>query len=1289
MNHTEAPGLRARTIALLYACFAGLWIVLSDYGLEALISSPLLLQELEVYKGLAFVAVTSVLLYVLLKVPHPAGTPVSVTLPSPDSPAAQAVNRSGQRIFAVVLALVLTVPGLGYGILAFYTPVQERATYSDLQAIATLKAEQVELWREGMVAIIAGIPEMGRVARDLDLLAAGEAGALSAGSLEALRSPLEAYALASIMVFDAGGTEIARLGEAGGLPTETLRLLAVAAATGETINSDLVITDTLPARMDIVRPLLANGPGSSLSGYVVARFNPDDFLYPLIQRWPGDSRTGETNLVRLDGDRVLFLHLSNPASAEPGLRMSLANPDLLAATALRTRGTGVASGVDHSGTPVFGAFTEVGATGWMIVAKMSQEEALAPVEELASWISLLMFLAITAITVVLFMMWRQQQSAWELSLRVSTAERDSLVRQFYDLPFLGMAFNNPGDSSWMQFNDTLCGILGYSRAELQEMDWSTVTHPDDRPAEQEALARIMAGESDGYRMDKRLIRKGGEISHATIDVKAVRNDQGSVQLLVAMLQDITERKRAEREVQKLTRYYMALSQMNEMIVRERDSQRVMDEACKIAETSGNLALVWIGSADGSSRTLHALASSGASRAYLEELKISIDPALDIGRGPSALAYRGSRTAVFNQFQSDPLTTPWHALAGRWGLRSTAVCPIHRHGEPWGVMAFYASEADYFSPDLVNLLEKLSVDLGYGLDTLQTQAEIAQAQAQLLLNAKMLESSHEGIFITDAHNRFTMVNKAFCEITGYSEEELLGAEPRMLKSGRQDPAFYASLWQALQNTGVWQGEIWDRRKDGGVFPAWLSITRVQDQQVAIFTDITARKEYENRIEHIAHHDVLTDLPNRMLLADRIAVAIARAHREKQRIAVVFIDLDRFKLVNDTLGHDIGDLLLQEVARRIVGALRASDTVSRVGGDEFIALLPDVADAEDAARAAAKIIDAVAMPYDLAGHEVVITTSAGIALYPENGTDGAELSRLADVAMMEAKQTGRNRYRFFSAELGLSAGRRLELENALRGAVERGEISLDYQPQFCLRSGHLAGVEALARWTHPVLGSIPPADFIPVAETSGLILPIGKWILQESCRQMSAWRQQADLQFPISVNVSALQFRQPDYLLQVQEALQSTGLPAASLELELTESLLMSNVETVLAKLRCLDELGVALAIDDFGTGYSSLSYLRQFPAHRLKIDQSFVRDLPASADAAAIARAIVSLGSTLGMQTIAEGVETAEQAAFLQGIQCDLGQGYSLSYPLSAAAMAALIEEKRAAGALLACPERVD
>lgn len=1287
MNHTEAPGLRARTIALLYACFAGLWIVLSDYGLSTLISSPLLLQELEVYKGLAFVGVTSVLLYLLLRVPAPGTAGTTSVLSSHETAPAQAVDRSGQRIFAIVLALVLMVPGLGYGILMVYTPLQEEETYSDMQAIATLKAEQVELWRESMVAITAGIPEMDRLARDLELLAIGEAGALSENSIAALRSPLETYLLAAIIVLDASGNEITRLGEAGALPEGTRTLLATAASTQQSLNGDLDITADGLARMDVVRPLYREDGSTAHSGYVIARFNLDDFLFPLIQRWPGRDSSGESFLIRADGDQVLYLHNSNSQLLARGLRLPLDTPQLPASTALRDGGSGEVAGVDYSGQPVFAAFSEVGSTGWMIIAKMNQNEALEPAQELASLISLLMFLAITTITVMLILLWRQQQRAWEFSLRASTAERDNLLRQFYDLPFLGMAFNSPTDQRWLQFNDTLCQILGYSREELQNMDWANVTHPEDRPAEQDAMAKIMRGESDSYRMDKRLIHKSGVVTYATIDVKAVRNEDGSVQMLVAMLQDISERKRAELALHKSTRYYVALSEMNEMIVHERDSRHVMEKACKIAETSGNLSLVWIGRHDGRSGSIQPLASSGAAQAYLKELHVSVDPSLDIGRGPTAQAYREGRTAVFNQFQDDPRSAPWHALAGRWGLRSTAVCPIRRRGKPWGIMAFYASEADYFSPDLVSLLEKLSADLGYGLDTLQTQDEIAQAQAQLLLNAKMLESSHEGIFITNAQNRFTMVNKAFCEITGYREEELLGAEPQMLKSGRQDPAFYATMWQTLQSTGVWQGEIWDRRKDGAIFPAWLSITKVQDQHVAIFTDITARKEYESRIEHIAHHDVLTDLPNRMLLADRIAVAIARAHREKHRVAVVFIDLDRFKLVNDTLGHDIGDLLLKEVARRIAGALRASDTVSRVGGDEFIALLPDLTDAEDAARTVGKIIDAVARPFDLAGHEVVITTSAGIALYPENGADGAELSRLADVAMMEAKQTGRNRYRFFSEELGQSAGRRLELENALRGAVERGELSLEYQPQFCLNTGHLAGMEALARWKHPVLGNVPPADFIPVAESSGLILPIGRWILRETCRQMSLWQAQFALQFPVSVNVSALQFRQPDFLAQVQEALTETGLPPANLELELTESLLMSNAETVLEKLRKLADIGVALAIDDFGTGYSSLSYLRQFPAHRLKIDQSFVRDLPESADAAAIARAIVSLGSTLGMQTIAEGVETDAQAQFLRDIQCDLGQGYSLAYPLAPADMETLIEEKRATGQLLAFAER--
>ncbi len=1286
-NNPLPPGPRARTIALLYACFAGLWIVLSDSGLRSLGLPEWLLREFEVYKGLAFVAITSGLLYLLLRrdqaaPPVPALSPLALPRQIPtDSP-------SGQRLFALILTLVMLVPVVGFGILSLSAPVREQETYSDLHAIASLKAEQIELWRQGMLAVTASFPEMGRVARDLDQISTGEQVELSRESLQTLQSSLDVYALADILVLDTQGNEVTRLGEAGALPAQTASLLGIAAASATTLNSDLYFAANRGARMDVVRPLPLDSAGAPVSGFLVASFDLADFLFPLIHRWPGESETGETNLVRIDGTDVLFLHRSShPENEESSeLRAPLDSPDLGAAVALRSGVAGQMQGLDYLGSPVFAAWSPVGSTGWMVVAKMSVDEAMAPVTRMASWISLLMLLAVTAITVVMLQLWRQQQQAWQLSLQVSTAQRDSLMRQFYDLPFLGMAFNSPKDHRWIQFNDTLCRILGYSREELETMDWSLVTHPDDRPAEFAALERIMRGESDSYRMDKRLLHKSGAITYATLDVKAVRDDHGEVQMLVATLQDITERKQAELALRKLSRHCAALSQMNEMILRERDAAQIMAQACRIAETNGELALVWIGQPDATTGALQPLASSGKSGAYLNEIQVSIDPALATGRGPAALAFREASTAVFNAFQSDPRSSAWHAAARHWNLGSSAVCPILRNGQPWGIMAFYASEPDYFTPDLVNLLEKLAGDLGYGLETLQTQQQAAQAQAQLLLNAEALEASHEGIFITDADNRFTMVNKAFCAITGFSAAELLGQEPRMLKSGRQDPAFYTGLWESLRTQGMWQGEIWDRRKDGAVFPAWLSITRVGGQHVGIFTDITARKEYENHIQHIAHHDVLTDLPNRVLLADRVAVAIARAHREGKRVAVIFIDLDRFKLINDTLGHDIGDLLLKEVARRIVGALRASDTVSRVGGDEFVALLPDVGEAEDAARAAAKIIEAVARPFDLAGHEIVITTSAGIALYPENGTDGAELSRLADVAMMEAKQTGRNRYRFFAQELGLPAARRLELENALRGAMERGELSLAYQPQFCLRTGHLSGVEALARWTHPVLGSVPPAEFIPVAEASGLILPIGRWILGEACRQMAQWLATCPLEFPLSVNVSALQFRQPDFVSLVQETLQETGLPATHLELELTESLLMSHADAVLEKLRTLDALGVSLAIDDFGTGYSSLSYLRQFPADWLKIDQSFVADLPQSADAAAIARAIVSLGLTLGMHTIAEGVETAEQIQFLREIGCNLAQGYSLAWPLTAEAMGELLQEKRRQGELRGCAQ---
>lgn len=1271
MKHLDANSLRARMIALLYACFAGLWIVMSDYFVNLALPQGWLTEQVEVFKGLAFVSVTSVMLYMLLR------TSASVT-PS----VAEIENTySGNLIFAIVLVLILMVPSAGFGILRVYSPIQKQHVYANLQSIATLTAEHVELWRTGTLTVMAGIPGLREVADDLALLESGALVDLSAESLALLEFPRLAYALPAMIVLDAEAREVLRLGESGLIPATTRALLPTLASAAQIANSNLFTLDDNRTRLDIVRPLFDSLVPAQLRGYLIMRHDPSLFLSPLVSRWPGDSASGESKLVLLEGEDVLLLYLADNAVGAPNQRVPLNSPGLLAAAAVRAGSAGTVEGVNYRNESVFGAYAPVGDTRWMVISTLAQAEALAPIRQLAGWISLILFLAITSISVALLMLWRQQQRAYELSLLASNAERNQLLLQFYELPFLGMAQSSPQTRGLINFNDALCNILGYSREEMLQLDWTKITYPEDLPAEMLEFQRILQGESDSYRLDKRLIRKNGEIIYGTIEVKCVRSPSGAPQYLLGMLQDITERKHAEFALRKLTRYYAVLGQMNELIVREHDSQRLMEQACKIIQNSGNLSLVVVSCKEQTSNHMVTLASSGDGngRAYLQGMTSSAEPAQESGQGPAGLAFRTGKTAVFNQFATDARRAPWYVAARQWELRACVSCPLLQHGENWGAITFYASEADYFSSDLVSLLEWLAADLSFGLDALRTAEEIARANSQLLLNARMLESTQEGIFITDAANRFTMVNKAFCQITGYSEDELLGAEPRMLHSGRQDPTFYAALWQALHSAGLWQGEIWDRRKSGEVFPAWLSITKVQDQHVAIFTDITSRKEYESRIEHIAHHDILTDLPNRLLLSDRIGMAIARANREKQQVGVIFMDLDRFKLVNDSLGHEIGDLLLKEVAQRFVGALRASDTVSRVGGDEFIALLPDLKDAEDAARAAAKIIDAVSRPYQLAGHEVMVTTSAGIALYPENGADGAELIRLADVAMMDAKQTGRNRYHFFSEDLGLRASRRLDLENALHGALERGEISLDYQPQYSLQTGDLAGMEALARWTHPLLGIVSPVEFIPVAEASGQIIAIGTWILREACHQMSVWRQQASLDFPVSVNVSALQFRQPDFMVQVHKALDDVGLPAQALELELTESVLMSNAEAMLGTFTQLAKLGVEMAIDDFGTGYSSLSYLRRLPARRLKIDQSFVSDLPDSSDAAVIARAIVGLGNALGMQTIAEGVETPAQAEFLRDIGCAQAQGYWLSRPLAPPAMQALLLAKQLRG----------
>nr|WP_307836140.1 EAL domain-containing protein [Chromobacterium sp. ASV5] len=556
-----------------------------------------------------------------------------------------------------------------------------------------------------------------------------------------------------------------------------------------------------------------------------------------------------------------------------------------------------------------------------------------------------------------------------------------------------------------------------------------------------------------------------------------------------------------------------------------------------------------------------------------------------------------------------------------------------------------------------------------------------ADANLRLAAKVFENSTEGILILDAGAHIIAVNDAFSRITGYPQEETLGKVSRIFSDCEQHDS--AAMLEALAGSGHWHGEMMDRRKSGEWYPAELSISALRDDAgavsnyVAVFSDITLRKQAEERLQFLANHDPLTRLPNRSSLTSRLDEALGQACREGGPLAVMFIDLDRFKLINDSFGHQVGDQLLCETASRLLQVVGERGLLARLGGDEFTLLMTDFAGHETLAAMAQEILDALGLPLWLEQHEIYVTGSIGISVFPNDGLDAASLLKNADVAMYRAKDAGKNTYQFFDAEMNTQTFERLLLENGLRLALERGEFELHYQPQLNAASRELEGAEALLRWRHPQLGLVPPGRFISLAEETGLIKPIGDWVLREACRQLAAWDAEG-LDVPrLAVNLSPRQFGQQGLPAKVAAALQAAGLPAKRLELEITESMIMQSPAEAVSLLAELKALGVWLSIDDFGTGYSSLSHLKRFPLDTLKIDQSFVEGLPDD-DNAAIAEAILAMARKLRFQVVAEGVENEAQAQFLRAKGCATLQGYHFSRPLPAAEFAALAASWRSA-----------
>jgi diguanylate cyclase (GGDEF)-like protein/PAS domain S-box-containing protein len=585
--------------------------------------------------------------------------------------------------------------------------------------------------------------------------------------------------------------------------------------------------------------------------------------------------------------------------------------------------------------------------------------------------------------------------------------------------------------------------------------------------------------------------------------------------------------------------------------------------------------------------------------------------------------------------------------------------------------------------LTNAMRDMVRNLARGRAELENARKDAETAAEELRQyAKAFESSGEAMLISDRFNRIVNVNATFIAQTGYSLDEVLGKDPRMLGSGKTPRAVYEDMWRSLQENGYWNGELWDRKKTGEVYPKWASISAIRDESqaahfyVASFSDISERKANEARIDYLAHHDALTGLINRYNLENRLDQALLSAHRDGLRVAVMFIDMDRFKTINDTLGHYVGDQLLIEVALRLQGSVRESDIVARLGGDEFIVVLTRIADEMDAAPLGDKILRALGQPYLFDGRELHSTPSIGIAIYPDDGKNGPALMKNADTAMYHAKERGRNNVQYFTAAMNAAASERLELENDLHQALRIGQIYLCYQPQVRARDGSVFGVEALARWRHPLLGDVSPLKFIPVAEESGMIEALGSWVLEEACRQLGVWRAEGVGDIRMAVNLSAQQLRSPGLVQSVGAALKRHGLNGGDLELEITESVAMENPERAIDQLQALRDLGIQLAIDDFGTGYSSLAYLKRLPIQVLKLDRTFVRDIETDPSDAAISAATLALAHNLGLKVIAEGVETEAQRDYLIQRQCDFMQGFLFSKPLPADEALQFIRERR-------------
>lgn len=1267
-------------IILLYLFLGCVWISATDYLLGWIYPDNPSTLAWQTAKGLAYVLGTGVFFYLALRSTSSkvaAECAMAIASAGGDSTAEKMLPVKHFRLWVpmtvfVLLSLVLIINGI-----AVYRQISgtiRKNAWANLQNVAGLKVQQIKVWHQERSGDVATITRDGSFMNDLQTWLQKEGSEVPvperiARRMNALR---QAYAYQEIMIYDVRGVPRYRHTERNGNPLDDPALATMFTKIRST-SPALRISTSKDSGFDFVMPL-ATADGS-VFGMLVLGMTENNRLFPELNWRPDSALSAETLLVQesRDGEPMVFVF---SAGEDGGSAQNALDRENLLAFAKRMNQEGLFETADHRGVPVLAAVEMVPGFDWMLVTKVDQAEVYLPLFRVGmiSGITVLFLVGVSGIGIGLW--WRQQMAGFALERVQGQLQRKALRKHFEYLTRFAndivLLLDDVG--CVVEANERAVEAYGYPRSKLIGLG---VRDLRVRETMADFDNQWQTAFNAGIIFETRHRRSNG--SEFPVEVSARRIDVGGKVWCQSIIRDISERKQAEQKIHRLTSLYNVLSQTNQAIVHHQNRQDLFGEVCRIAVQLGFLRMAVIVSIDRESGKISPVSAFGAEESFLKTIGASGSDGTGAQEAVSQVL-KEKRAYVCNDVALDPLLCDRREIAELYGWRSKALFPLFINGEIFGVLNLYAAEKDFFAPDMMEVLNEMATDITFALNSFEKEATRKKTEERFRETSATLKALHQAaplpIMIIDLEGRATFWNPAAQKVFGWSEEEILNRPLPLIPVDKQEE-FLQNISCVKKGEHLRGVEVTRRRSDGRLLDMLLFAAPLYnaegnvEQIVAMLMDVSEQKQAREHIVCLAHYDQLTGLANRTLLRERFSRETSRAQRDGRHMALCLIDLDKFKTVNDALGHSIGDKLLVQVARRLEKNLRRADVVCRPGGDEFLLLLTDLENPKNCGKVILKILKNLEEPYSLDGHTLRITASMGVSIFPEDGVDLDTLFRNADAAMYSAKDKGRNNFMFFRSQMNQRVLDRLDLENSIRIALEEKNFFLHYQPQVDIQSGQITGAEALLRYSHPERGLIPPDQLIPVAEDSGLIVGIGEWVIDEACRQLNLWDEKGLTALTMAINLSPVQIFQENFAERAKSILDGHRIAPGRLTFELTESIFMKEDDRVRNTLFELKKLGVSISLDDFGTGYSSLSYLKRYAVDELKIDRAFVKDVCSDLGDAAIVRATIQMAHSLGLTTVAEGVEAPAQLEFLRNQLCDSYQGYWCSPPLGAEEFLAL------------------